>query len=69
MTLKPCPRCGGAATIRTDFTGKLYATRAVCTNCGKKGVRSWDKNKPAAGAASKYWAGMSWNCGLYEQEV
>ena len=70
MTLKACPICGGAAAIRTAKTGRVYSVRAICMNCGKQGKQALDTNEPAEGAASVYWAGMSWNCGLYEaQEV
>lgn len=70
MTLKNCPCCGGAATIQTETLtpGRLYSVRAVCTICGKRGKRMFDKKEPAAGTASLYWARMNWNCGLFEQE-
>lgn len=68
MALKKCPRCGKAVAIRTEKKGNVYAIRATCPNCGKRGKAAIDKRNPAAGAASEYWAGMNWNCGLYEQE-
>ena len=69
MDLKTCPSCGGAAEIRTETIHKLYSVRAICTKCGKRGRRALDTQEPVTGAASVYWAGMNWNCGLYEQEV
>lgn len=68
MILKNCPKCGGAAAIQTEKTGRLYSVRAICGNCGRRGKASFDRNEPAAGAASIYWAGMSWNCGLFEDD-
>lgn len=67
MTLKRC-KCGGAATIHTETDGKVYQVRAVCESCGRRGRVMYDKKKPGPGSASIYWAGMSWNCGLYEKE-
>lgn len=68
MTLNPCPDCGGMAAISAEQTGRIFVVRAVCTQCGKRGRKSLDKQQPADGAASVYWAGMSWNCGLFEEE-
>lgn len=68
MTLKGCPSCGGAAEIKAEKNGRIYVVRAICTGCGKRGQPSLDTQEPAEGAASLYWAGLSWNCGLYEQE-
>ena len=66
MTLKKCPCCGGAAAIRSEKTGRLYTVRAICQSCGKRGKKMFDTREPAEGAASIYWAGMSWNCGIFE---
>lgn len=66
MTLKKCPCCGGPAEIRTEKVYRVYSVRAICTSCGKRGKQALDTKEPAKGAASVYWAGMNWNCGLYE---
>lgn len=67
MTLKRCD-CGGAATIRTEYDGRLYKVRAVCERCGRRGRPLYDKDKPGPGSAAVYWAVMGWNCKLYEKE-
>ena len=68
MLLKPCPCCGGAATIRTEETGRVYSVRVICQSCGKRGRQMFDKREPAAGAASIYWARLCWNCGMYDEQ-
>lgn len=64
--LKSC-KCGGLATIHTDYDGKLYVVRAVCENCGRQGRRMYAKVKPGRDAAAVTMAALSWNCGLYEE--
>ena len=68
MVLKECPSCGGAAEIRAEQINKIYAVRAICTGCGIRTRPVLDTIEPAAGAASVFWAGMNWNCGLYEKQ-
>ena len=68
MVLKECPRCGGAAEIRTERIHKIFTVRAICTGCGKRGRPTIDTEEPAAGAASVFWAGMNWNCRLFEEQ-
>ena len=69
MTLKPCPRCGGAAEIRTETKfNRLQTVRAVCPGCGMRGRPAIDSKKAAEAAPLTYWAGMNWNCGLYEEK-
>lgn len=68
MTLKKCPCCGGAAEIRTERIHNIFTVRAICTGCGKRGRQTLDTEEPAAGAASIYWAGMNWNCRLFEEQ-
>ena len=67
MLLKKCPKCGGAAEIRTEKNGRLYEVQAICTQCGRRGRQMYDREKPAPGAASIYWAKLSWNCGMYDE--
>lgn len=68
--MKPinCPYCGAAAAIRSEreYRG-MYAIRAVCTGCGRRGKKTLDTKHPP-GAAATYWATMNWNIGIYEQE-
>ena len=68
MKLKPCRKCGGAAEIKTERIYNLYTVRAICPKCGLRGKRAVDTQEPAAGAASVYWAGVIWNCGLFEEQ-
>lgn len=68
MKLRTCS-CGGSATIRTQYDGKLYIVGAVCESCGLRGKKMYANQRPDSGASAIYWAAMSWNSGLYEQEA
>lgn len=68
MTLKKCPICGAAAAIRIEKTGRQYSVMAICEGCGNQGKSFLDKQEPAAGAASIYMAGLSWNCGIFKKQ-
>lgn len=68
MTLRRCD-CGGAAAIRSEYDGRVYKVRVVCQDCGRRGRHVYDKREPVEGSASVYWAAMSWNCKMYEEEA
>lgn len=68
MTLKRCD-CGGAAAIRSEYDGMVYKVWAVCQDCGRQGRHLYDRQEPREGSASVFWAAMSWNCKIYEEEA
>lgn len=65
--LKPCPFCGGSASIKTDLSGMKWLSKTArnnavgisCKKCGAMFAFRWHKNcisvEEAVDLCNKYW--------------
>ena len=73
MRLKQCPHCGGAATLKQNYSSRRsnYFVFAACTVCGAQGKIYTSEEEPAA----EEWANdpclsaaAAWNMRYKEEE-